>query len=1054
MRTKFSGILTLILAFVVQLTFAQEQTISGTVTDDAGLPLPGVNVLIEGTSTGTQTDFDGNYTIEASEGETIVFSYVGFTPQSFVVGETQDFNIQLASGNELDEIVVVAYGVQKKEAITGSVGEIKAEEVEKITTGNVLQGTVGKVAGVQVFNGSGLPGDGPTIRIRGIGSLNASSAPLYVVDGVPFNGDIASINSQDIASMTFLKDAAAAALYGNRGANGVVIITTKKGKQGKSTITFDSKAGFATRAVEDYDLIDSPRGFYEAYYQRLKNNFQFNNGQSASAAGVSAANALIDGSLGLNYNIYNVPNNQLIDPTTGSLNPNASLLYQPEDWEDYLFTDGFFTQTNFSVSGATEKTNHYFSVGYEKNEGYVVNSGLEKISTRLKLDTEVTEKITSGMNMSYTHFKQDYLDGYTGTSAYSNPFFWTRSIAPIYGVRLYDNDGNPVFGPNGNHLFDDGTGNGGQLGVPVRPFGALQHPYATAVNDIKEYTTDNLFVSGFAAVELFEGLNFKYTATGELFNQSDRSMDTPLYGDAANPDVNGRVDYVNSRRFSLTQQQLLTYDKSFGDHDFNLLLGHETLNRRTNYVSASRSDLLLPNSGIIDQAGLIQGNSGYQVNYDLEGFFSRLTYDFDDKYFVNASIRRDGSSRFHPDNRWGTFYGLGGAWRISQESFMEDISWLNELKLKASYGEQGNDNLGIELPYLTQYSVASTIDAAQPLSFSLSYIGNPDITWETNKNANFGLNASLFNNRLDIEAEYFQRVVEDMLFNRPLPTSSGFASLPENIGDMENKGVEVSINAEIIRTKDFSLSANLNATHYKNEITRLPANDLPNNRIVTGAYAYEEGGSAYDYYLREFAGVNPNTGASLFYMDDPNNEGQRIVTENFSEATLYKLDKTALPDVYGGFGLSARYKGFDAGIQFAYQYGGYSYDNVWMGTMAPSRGENYNSDVANTWTPENPTATLPRADVEDPNLYYGTSTLGLIESDYLSIQNVSLGYTFNNKITEQLNLSSLRVYGLADNVGLWSRRQGFDPRNSGVTGNSSNNYSIIRNVSFGVNVKF
>ena len=1052
MRTKFSGILTLILAFVVQLTFAQEQTISGTVTDDSGLPLPGVNVLIEGTSTGTQTDFDGKYTIQASEGETIVFSYVGFTPQSFVVGETQDFNIQLASGNELDEIVVVAYGVQKKEAITGSVGEIKAEEVEKITTGNVLQGTVGKVAGVQVFNGNGLPGEGPTIRMRGIGSLNASAAPLYVVDGVPFNGDVASINSQDIASMTFLKDAAAAALYGNRGANGVIIITTKKGKRGKPTITFDSKAGFASRAVEEYSLIDSPKRYYEAYYQRLKNNFQFNNGQSPSAAAANASASLIDGDLGLNYNLYNVPNNQVIDPATGMLNPNAALLYQPEDWEDYLFTDGFFTQTNFSISGANDNINHFFSVGYEKNEGYVVNSGLEKITTRLKLDTQVTERISSGINMNYTHFKQDYLDGYTGTSAYSNPFFWTRSISPIYGVRLYDNDGNPVLGPNGNHLFDDGTGNGGQAGLPIRPFGALQHPYATAVNDIKEYTTDNLFVSGFAAVEVAEGLNFKYTATGELFNQSDRSMDTPLYGDAANPDVNGRVDYVNSRRFSLTQQQLLTYDKSFGDHDFDLLLGHETLNRRTNYVSASRSDLLLPNSGIIDQAGLIQGNSGYQLNYDLEGFFSRLNYDFDDKYFLNASIRRDGSSRFHPDNRWGTFYGVGGAWRISQESFMENVSWIDELKLKASYGEQGNDNLGIELPYLTQYSVTSTIDASQPLSFSLSYIGNRDITWETNKNANIGINTRLFNGRVDIEAEYFQRVVEDMLFFKPLPTSSGFAELPENIGDMENVGFEVSINADIIKNEDFTLSANVNATHYKNEITKLPANDLPNNRIVTGAYAYEEGGSAYDYYLREFAGVNPTTGAALFYMD--NDEGDKIITENYSEATLYKMEKTALPDVYGGFGLSAIYKGFDAGIQFAYQYGGYAYDNVWVNTISPSRGENYHTDVYKTWTPENTNATLPRADVEDPNLYYSRSTLGLIESDYLSIQNVSLGYTFNENITEQLNLSSLRVYGLADNVGLWSRRQGFDPRNSGVTGNSSNNYSILRTVSFGINVKF
>lgn len=1054
MKLKLTWLMTLFMAFAIQFSYAQEKTVTGTVTAASdGMPLPGASVIVKGTTRGVQTDFDGGYSIDVNVGEVLVFSYVGMETSEVTVGASNTYDVAMNEDiGVLDEVVVTAYGTQKKESVAGSIGEIKSEEVAEITAGNVMQGTVGKVAGVQVFNNSGMPGDAPTIRMRGIGSINASAAPLYVVDGVPFSGDVASINSQDIESMTFLKDASAAALYGNRGANGVIIITTKKGKAQKLSVTVDSKAGFATRAVEEYDIMTGSKEYYERYFQSLKNNYMFNSNMSATDAANAAAAELIDGVFGLSYNVYDVPNDQLIDPVTGELNPNANRYDTGDDWDDYLFGNGFFTSTFVSVSGGNEKSSQYLSVGYDRNDGYVVNSGLEKITTRLKSDAQITDFLKVGGNISYSHLVQNYLDGYTGGSNYSSPFYWVRNVAPIYPVLLYDENGNPVYGFDGSQLYDDGTGNGGEAGIPIRPFGALQHPYATAINDVKKYTTDNLYASGFAELKLAEGLKFTYVATGELFSYGDRSMDTPLYGDAV--EAGGRVDYSSSRRLSFTQQQLLNYNKSFGSHNFDLLLGHETLDRRTDIVAAGRSKLLFP-SAYVDHAAVIQTASGYGTSYALEGYFSRLNYDYDGKYFVNASIRRDGSSRFHPDNRWGTFFGVGAAWMVSRESFMENVDWINALRLKASYGEQGNDNLGIELPYLSQYYVTPTTDASIDVpSYTQVTLGNKDITWETNANFNAGFDITMFDNRLNIEAEYFERKVSDMLFQKPLPISSGFSSIPENVGDMENIGFEATISADIVRNEDFTFSVGVNATHYKNEITKLPYNGNENNNIVSGIYIREEGGSVYDFYMREFAGVNPVNGAALFYMDDPNNEGERILTEDYAEADLYRIDKSAIPDLYGGFNFDFQYKGFDLGLQFAYQFGGYSYDSVWMSSMAPGRGENYHRDVNDTWTIDNTTASLPRVDVDDPNNYYATSTLGLIESDYLSLQNVSLGYTFNDKITKSLGVDSLRFYALADNVYLWSKRQGFDPRMGGVTGTSDNNYSILRTVSFGVNVKF
>ncbi|NJW53170.1 SusC/RagA family TonB-linked outer membrane protein [Salinimicrobium oceani] len=1062
MKRKLKGILTLLLVLVAQITFAQQQKqVTGTVSDGQGLPLPGVNVLVQGTNRGVQTDFDGNFAIMASEGETLVFSYLGFETARFLVDERSRLAVTLTEdAAELEEVVVTAYGVQKRESITGSISELKAEEVAEVQTSNVVQGMTGKVAGVQVINESGQPGSEPTVRFRGIGSINASSAPLYVVDGIPFQGNINTINNQDIASVTFLKDASAAALYGSRGANGVIIITTKKGADRPISVTVDVRTGINSRSVEEYDIMETPGEYYEAMFQAYRNSLIYNEELTPQQASNYAAANLITatdemglglGALGLNYNLYNVPDGQVIDPSTGRIASNANLLYS-ENWNDYLFENQMLMQSNVSVSGGGENSSVYFSLGHEKNEGYVINSGFERYTARLSADTNVKDFLNIGGSISYAHTIQKTVGG-DGTSAYSNPISWARNIAPIYPVFAYDDNGQRMFDAQGNPLYDDGTG---AFGLPVRPYGGLQNPVATAQLDIIDNVNDNVFGTAFAKWNILEGLDFTYNLAVDVRNRALTSFDTPLYGDAKG--VNGRATNAFSTAMNFTQQQLLNYNKEIGAHEFSVLVGHESTDYTFKYMNLHKINFLLPNVPVLDFAASYQSSRNFVREYGVEGYFSRLNYDYDNRYYVNASFRRDASSVFHPDNRWGNFYGVGAAWRVSQEDFLSDVTWLTELKLKASYGEQGND--AILYPdggrnyyaYRDQFSV---VPNDGELAIQLTYLGNPDLTWETNANFNAGFEFGLFENRFTLNAEYFSREVQDMLFNTPQPPSSGNPDLPENVGDMINKGVEVTLTADAIRSEDIGLTFHLNGTHYKNEITRLPKED-----IITSQFRYNVGGSVYDYYLREYAGVNPENGNAQWYMDvlDTNGDptGEREITEEFAQASFYKFDKSPIPDVYGGFGMDFRFKGFDLGLDFAYQIGGEGYDSVYWGLFDASGdvGNNLHRDaVTQTWTVDNPTAPLPRIDTQSTNQFRGLSTLYLTDASYLSLQNVNLGYTFGSNVTETVGVNSLRVYALANNVALWSERQGYDPRLS-LTGVSANEYSILRTVSVGVNVQF
>lgn len=918
-------------------------------------------------------------------------------------------------------------------------GEVKSEVLADVTQANVIQGLIGKVAVVQIVANNGLPGTAPNVRFRGIGSINGSSAPLYVVDGAPFNGDISAINNQDIESISFLKDASAAALYGSRGANGVVIITTKKGVK----FTLDTRSGVASRAVKEYKIGKDAKNYYENYHSILKNTYMIVNNQQSEVAAQNASNNLISGALGLNYNITDVANNQVVG-VDGKFNPNASILYQ-EDWSDFLFKKGgYYTNTYFSAAGSTDKTDFYVSAGYEKNESFMVKSAYEKFTGRVRVDTQASDRFKVGGNIAYSVMNQNAPDGFDGGTTYSSPFNFTRAIAPIYSVYAYSATGNPIYTSNGSRAFDDGTGSYSPF---VRPYAALQNPYATALNDVKKNQFNQVSASGYAKYKIIEGLDFTYNVVGEFLNKYERSLDTSLYGDAAG--VNGRLYNINTNTSSIVQKQILTYKKKFGDnHLFDAMVGHETLNRQVDYLYAHSTNGILVNSSYLDQYSILHDAGGSGTPYSTEGYFARLNYQYANKYYVNVNGRRDGSSRFHKDNRWGNFYSYSGAWRVSQEEFLSSSNVISELKLKASYGEQGNDNLGYNFPYLDLYTLLQTTNASNTsLSYNQTFKGNKDITWEKNKNFNAGFELGLLDNRINIDAEYFRRKTADMLYMRPLNLSEGFASFPENIGDMVNKGIEVTIDADIIRSDDFRLSLNINGTSLKNEIVRLPVND-----IVSGSYMLREGQSMYSWYLKEFAGVNPQTGAAQFYKVDTTT-GDRTITESYSEATFQFIGKNAVPKFYGGFGVNLDYKGFDFGVSFAYQLGGWGYDSQYLGLFDGGRGESLHNDYSKTWSPTNTGAKLPVVVADNSKQYYTSSTLGLIKSDYLSLQNISIGYTFKSDIVKNFGLSNFRIYAIGDNIALWSKRQGYDPRLS-YTGVANSQYPLGRAVALGLKFGF
>lgn len=1058
---------------VCALAYGQNITVKGVVTDSAnGEPVPFASIQLKGTMTGASTDADGNYTISVPSSGTLVFSSVGYTTQEASVSGRAVINVALVPDSEfLDETIVVAYGTATKSSFTGSAAMVKTEDIEKKITSTVTSALAGTTPGVQVLSSSGDPtSGGNTIRIRGIGSMSASNSPLIVLDGVPYDGAISDINPNDVESMSVLKDAAASAIYGHRGANGVIIITTKKGNSGDAQVKFDARLGSNSRLIPNYDIIDDPATYYETYYKMMYNQYMYA-GHSVAESYAYADKYLLDqNNGGLGYLVYTIPEGEKLIGTNFKLNPHATLgysdgeyYYQPDDWYNELFHNSFRQEYNVSVNGSSDRFSYYASAGYLNDGGIINHSGYKRYTGRINADYQVKKwiKITSSMNFS--HSASENNSGGTSWGSSGNIFYIANNIGPIYPLYVRDADGNIMY-ENGRIVYDSNNTNF------KRP-NFVGNAARDNENDRSMSYADVFTGKGGIVLTPVKGLSLQANIGVTADNTRGNYLGSVFGGSAA---TDGYASVSHSRMMTVNQQYLAEYKTDFGGSESSLdvLAGYEQYNRTSQYLSASNTHLFNPLVGELSNADGTSSKSmsSYTNKYMTEGFLARAQYDYAGKYFTSASFRRDASSRFAKGHRWGNFWSLGGAWLVSQEDFMSSASWIDMLKLKVSYGQQGNDNLGSLYPYADQYSHSYNEETGE-YSLTLSYKGNEDLTWETSKSFNVGTDFELWNGKLNGTFEVFARKTEDLLYSKSVPLSAGnpTGTIPVNVGSIMNKGFELTLDGTIIRTKNVNWAWNANFSHYKNEILELDSS-VSENGIKGSNYIYKVGGSLYDALMYKYAGVDKTTGQALYYIHhDAVKDDNGTVTEeaydetsaDFSKATKYELG-SILPKLYGGFGTSVNAYGFDFSMQFSYQLGGKYYDGSYQQLMwtQKSAGQAWHKDVLNAWTPENTDTNIPRLD-GDAQVAQAAVDRFLITSNYLSLNNVTLGYTFPSNISKKIGLNALRIYVAGENVAVLSARKGVDPRYSmglgsmtSGSGTSSSGYSAMRTVTGGITLTF
>ena len=1071
---------------VVGMAMAQNKQVSGTVTDTKGAPVIGATVVVDGTTIGTSTDAQGQYTLEAPADGVLAVSSIGYDEQKIAINGKTLVNVVLAeAAHALDDVIVTAYGEAKREAFSGSAVMVKTEEIVKSQHTNAIDALNGKVPGLQIVNATGQPGSAsPTVIIRGISSIEAGKEPLIIVDGMSFAGSMNDINPADIESMSVLKDAAAAALYGSRGANGVILITTKRAKGRDAIVSVDIKVGVNQRAQQDYDFITDPGEYYEMHYKMLNNYYTQVAGLSAHEAHVKANQTMVDpsaanGSLG--YNVFTVPEGQTLIGRNGKLNPAATLgrkvnfngedyLVTPDNWIDEVYMQGIRQEYNVNVAAGSERASFYGSFGYLNNDGIVDRTGYERYSARLRADYMAKKWLKVGGNASYTRSESMTSSEDGSSSSSGNIFAYTSQIAPIYPLYVRDGEGNIRRDSYGNIIYDHGTATqaGSNAGLN-RAFLSNANPMSALLLDKNSSVSNLASFNGFADVILPLGFKFSFNGGVSTRQTSAISTSNPLYGQYAVS--GGSIGRQESMYWSYTLQQILTWNYTFADrHHVDIMLGHENNYDMGRSLTGYKNGLYSVDSSELTQGLKVSSTSSSFSEYNNEGYLFRGQYDFDNRFFFSASFRRDASSRFHPDHRWGNFWSVSGAWLLNKESWF-NATWVDELKIKASYGSQGNDQIS-DFLYMDRYSIAN--DGTDKWSVAFSSKGNEELTWETNANMNAGVEFSFWQGRLAGSVEYFNRVTTDMLSWYSVPSSMGYSGFWKNVGDMSNQGVELALNVNVIRKKNVNWNINLNATYVKNQILDLdPDNvkdqlyDLEGNAYTgyrDGSNMYAIGSAIYTKNYKAYAGVDPQTGKALYwarreYVDKDTKEPafELYKTDDYSSDADYFVFDTSLPDLYGGFSTSLEVYGVDLSVNFVYQLGGKVYDGDYAGSMASpsaqSVGRSIHKDMYKAWTPENNTSEYPRF-VYGDQYTSASSDRFLTSASYLSLQNVNLGYTFPSKWMSKIGVSRLRLYVAAENIWYWSARKGLDPRQSYTGGASASYYSPIRTISGGVNLTF
>nr|MBC7613118.1 TonB-dependent receptor [Pseudopedobacter sp.] len=975
MKQKLLSIL-LLCVMLASTALAQDKRITGRVTSrEDGLPLPGVSIKVTGTKTGTQTDASGNYSISAAAGsKTLEISYVGFLTQTISIGNKTVINVSLENdAKQLSEVVVVGYGEQSKALITGSQTSIGAKEIKDAPLLSTEQALQGRAAGVQVTQASGTPGGGISVRIRGLSSLSGSNQPLYVVDGIPINtgsytqlgaggqltNSLSDINPSDIESIEVLKDAAAAAIYGSRAANGVVLVTTKRGKNESTQINFNSYYGTQSPRMK-LATVTGPQ-YITALNESLTNRF---------GAGVDAA------AFGL-------------DPNPANATTTV--------WQDEIFRKAPQQNYDLSLRGGSEKTKFFMSGNYFNQDGIVIGSNYKRYSGKVNLDNQVSNKFKVGVSSYFSSSKSNRTNN-------DNNIYGVVSAAILLAPTI------PVYKSDGTYGKD--------------PLSSIDNPVASALEPTFYATNTRLLANTFGEYTIIPSLKFKTTFGIDYLTSKDRRYypTTTNVGAGANgSDAEGQNQEIN-----FINENILTFNKTFGEHSFNVIGGITF--QKSNFESLFGSATGFPGNNVRRlSAGAVKTDaSSGGSSYGLVSYLSRLNYSYKNKYIVSGSVRVDGSSRFGANKRYGTFPAGSVAWRATEENFMKNIKSISNLKLRASYGITGNQEIG---NFTSLALVAGGANYLQSPGLSPNQLGNPDLTWENATTLDFGIDLGLFKDRVNFTADYYDKKTDKLLQSRPLVGSSGFLAIQKNLGSMDNKGLELALNGDIIRKKDLTWNLGANISLVKNKITKLEGAPF----AAGFASWVQEGQSVGSFRGYRVVGIFQSQAAVTaapfqsaaarpgdIQFADLNGDGK--ITSDDQE-----IIGQGLPKYYGGITTSVNYKGFDFSA-FAQFVGG---NSIYNNTRAFAEGMNsifgQFSTILNRWTPTNTNTTLPRAVYGDPNNNRRTSTRFLEDGSYLRMKNISLGYTFGKEIVSKLKIRSLRIYGASQNLFTITKYSGFDP---------------------------
>lgn len=1104
-----TGVICIISFLLIALANAQTRNTTGVVVDgDSGEPLTGASITVKGSQQGCISDLNGKFTFHQalSEQQTLVVSYIGYQTIEIPV-QHKMMEIRLRPNmNQLDEVVVqVAYGTALKKSITGAVSVVDSKQIEMRPVSSVTSVLNGLVPGIQITDGIGQPGIEAEVRIRGYSSVNGSNKPLYVVDGMPYTGWITDLNPADIESVSVLKDAASCALYGSRASNGVILITTKKAKKEGLSLQLDIRHGFSARGQGDYERMNANQ-FMETMWQGYRNQL-ISNGSTPEEATIAAHNDIISK---VGINIYNKADNALFD-SNGHLVSDARILdgYKDDlDWYSPYTRNGHRQEYNLSGASGNEKNRIHFSLGYLNEDGYTRKSDFNRLTGLLSADFTPRPWLKTGLSLGGSHQKTNWDMGAAGSSQannLSNAFYFARRIAPIYPVhRHYTEDvlasdgsllhskGNYILNEEGRKQYDNGSENRSEADVTSNGHHLLWE------SEKNKFWNSANTLQGNAYVDVSFLRDFTFSLKGNI---SLRNIEDSQYGNAEIGEYKdtGFISLINQKYREHTLQQLLTWKHQFGRHFVEWMAGHENYDYKLNYNDTQKKNENFPGIDELSNFSTTTYNEGYTDTYRTEEYFTRARYDYHNTYFAEASFRRDGSSIFHANHRWGNFWSIGVGWMLSNEAFLKNVSWLDRLKLRISYGQVGNDNFGSSNGLYQWMSLYGSAVNGGEAAYYKEQNENPALKWETNSSLNIGLETRLFN-RVNVCFEYYDKRSDDLLFKFIQPLSAGATDLStglstvwRNIGDVSNYGWEFSIDGDVLRNREWEWNIGLNLSRMKNKIGKLPEKDREEG-IANGDFQkFKEGHSIYEFWLYQYAGVDQMTGRSVYFPDfnayyvagedgktpvngEENIEGKNpIPTDSWVDINgqYYTGDPryarkdwsgSSLPKINGSVNTSLRWKDLTLSALMIFSCGSKVFDQPYQ-TLTSVGAHALTPDLLQAWTaiPEGMTATspnrldpsgIPQVNLDATINGYNSqkaSTRYIVSGDYLSIKNITLSYRLPASWSKRLTFSSIRVHAAIENVALFSKRKGLNPVQT-FDGIVYNYTSIARVFSFGVNI--